>query len=290
MHTSAVIIGKQWKNEDEETQTFFKKRADEVKRKHFEDHPQYQYQPRKPSDRKRRITKSKTAKMVAATSKASSSTAAPLAPAQTHDSISETVPTNTMNVEPVMFADNDAATSTAINPLLTQLVPQVEVVPDFQLTSDGLLIVHDFSADQSALFEQMIEQYNHSTNAPIWPPDTLPDVLMSVQTDEAGDDQLYHEAHIDYNKLEAEIKATNDERDAVFNVQYPDIDYNASLYTTVAEYNESWLQWSKNEDQRMTELELEFGTGPYGEYNPDAFDIPAGFDGFGISDTTNPNS
>ncbi len=80
---------------------------------------------------------------------------------------------------------------------------------------------------------------------------------MSVQTDEAGDDQLYHEAHIDYNKLEAEIKATNDERDAVFNVQYPDIDYNASLYTTVAEYNESWLQWSKNEDQRITELELE---------------------------------
>ena len=103
------------------------------------------------------MTKSKTAKTVAVTSKSSNSTAAPLAPAQTHDSISESVPTKTMNVDPVMFADDDAATLTAINPLLTQLVPQVEVVPDFQLTSDGLLIVHDFSADQSALFEQMIK-------------------------------------------------------------------------------------------------------------------------------------
>lgn len=232
------------------------------------------------------MTKNKAAKIAEATT-ASNLPATLLPSTQTHGIDSQSPPDSNFNIAPVTFANSNVAPATAVNPLLTQFVPQVEVVPEFQISSDGLLIIHDFSADQSAMFQQMIEQYNSQTNAPTWPPGTFPDVLLSEQTDEAAGDQAYHEAQIDYVELEAEIKATNGERDAAFRAQYPDVDLNASLYTTVEEYDEMWLQWSKNEDQRMTELELEFGTGPHGDYCFDLFDIPTDLDNYGISDISN---
>lgn len=41
--------------------------AEALKKKHFKDHPDYQYQPRKPADRKRRMTRAKIAAMATAT-------------------------------------------------------------------------------------------------------------------------------------------------------------------------------------------------------------------------------
>ena len=37
----------------------WKRKAEEVKVKHAKDHPDYQYQPRKPAEKKRRMTKRK---------------------------------------------------------------------------------------------------------------------------------------------------------------------------------------------------------------------------------------
>lgn len=52
----AILLGKKWKAETAETKAHFKALADEVKRKHAEQHPNYQYAPRKPSEKKRRST------------------------------------------------------------------------------------------------------------------------------------------------------------------------------------------------------------------------------------------
>lgn len=52
----SIILGKQWKSEPDEVRAHYKCLADESKRKHFEEHPDYQYSPRKPSEKKRRTS------------------------------------------------------------------------------------------------------------------------------------------------------------------------------------------------------------------------------------------
>ncbi|KAF5862660.1 hypothetical protein ETB97_011298 [Aspergillus alliaceus] len=49
-------IWKQWKAESEEAKVQFRSMAEELKRKHAEDHPDYHYTPRKPSEKKRRAS------------------------------------------------------------------------------------------------------------------------------------------------------------------------------------------------------------------------------------------
>ncbi|RDW86143.1 HMG-box domain-containing protein [Aspergillus mulundensis] len=52
----SVILGKQWREETEEVKLHFKNLAEDFKKKHAEEHPDYQYTPRKPSEKKRRAT------------------------------------------------------------------------------------------------------------------------------------------------------------------------------------------------------------------------------------------
>ncbi|KAK2750163.1 hypothetical protein FQN57_004659 [Myotisia sp. PD_48] len=52
----SVLLGKKWKAESQETKKHFKDLADEIKKKHAEDNPDYQYAPRKPYEKKRRCT------------------------------------------------------------------------------------------------------------------------------------------------------------------------------------------------------------------------------------------
>jgi hypothetical protein len=48
-----------WQDETSEVRTAFKKLAEDEKKLHFQLHPNYRYQPRKPSEKKRRMTKKK---------------------------------------------------------------------------------------------------------------------------------------------------------------------------------------------------------------------------------------
>jgi hypothetical protein len=59
----AVIIGRKWKAETEAVRNEYKRKAEDAKRQHAIDHPGYQYQPRKPSEKKKRMTKTKLAKL-----------------------------------------------------------------------------------------------------------------------------------------------------------------------------------------------------------------------------------
>ena len=56
-----MILGTQWKNEKESTKDRYISLAQKLKTKHFLEHPDYQYQPRKPSEKKRRMTRRKAA-------------------------------------------------------------------------------------------------------------------------------------------------------------------------------------------------------------------------------------
>jgi hypothetical protein len=49
-------LGKKWKAESAETKAHWKALAEEIKREHAAKHPNYQYAPRKPSEKKRRST------------------------------------------------------------------------------------------------------------------------------------------------------------------------------------------------------------------------------------------
>ncbi|KAK0253680.1 hypothetical protein LTS09_011258 [Friedmanniomyces endolithicus] len=56
--------------ESEQVREIYKRKADDVKRQHELNHPDYQYQPRKPSEKKRRMTKTKLAKLAKAQAEA----------------------------------------------------------------------------------------------------------------------------------------------------------------------------------------------------------------------------
>ncbi|PYH89060.1 mating-type HMG-box protein MAT1-2 [Aspergillus ellipticus CBS 707.79] len=58
----SIILGKQWKAESEDVRVEFKGLADDLKKKHAEAHPDYQYTPRKPSEKKRRASSRQQAK------------------------------------------------------------------------------------------------------------------------------------------------------------------------------------------------------------------------------------
>lgn len=62
----AVVLGREWKSEPDEVKARYRKLADEIKAKHMQDHPDYQYAPRKPSEKKRRMTARRAAELARA--------------------------------------------------------------------------------------------------------------------------------------------------------------------------------------------------------------------------------
>jgi len=61
-----VILGAQWNKESENTKARFVNMAKQLKARHQLEHPDYQYQPRKPSEKKRRMTQRKKAALAEA--------------------------------------------------------------------------------------------------------------------------------------------------------------------------------------------------------------------------------
>lgn len=56
---SARILGARWNNESLEVREQFTRLADDLKREHAIKHPDYQYAPRRPSERKRRAPRTR---------------------------------------------------------------------------------------------------------------------------------------------------------------------------------------------------------------------------------------
>ena len=61
-----MILGAQWREEEEAIKAHFQALAHDIRAKHLKDHPNYSYQPRKPSEKKRRMTPRKAAAIAGA--------------------------------------------------------------------------------------------------------------------------------------------------------------------------------------------------------------------------------
>jgi HMG (high mobility group) box len=67
----AVILGKKWKSEPDGVKAYYKELAEEIKAQHKQNYPDYQYTPRKSSEKKRRMTPRRAAEMARAQTTAS---------------------------------------------------------------------------------------------------------------------------------------------------------------------------------------------------------------------------
>nr|CAI59780.2 mating-type protein MAT1-2-1 [Dufourea flammea] len=59
----SIMLGQQWQNEAADIKAQFKSMAEKIKKEHLSAHPNYQYQPRKPAEKKRRMTRRKAEKL-----------------------------------------------------------------------------------------------------------------------------------------------------------------------------------------------------------------------------------
>ena len=133
----------------------WKRKAEEVKVKHAKDHPDYQYQPRKPAEKKRRMTKRKAEDLAAA----AAAVAQPVAQTST-DTAQQTVPGVTfndiVNLNGMIFTNEAAA-----DPF---------EMPSFNFSADGQAATFTFDPaqeNQIELFNEMLEGHNTLTTAPV---------------------------------------------------------------------------------------------------------------------------
>jgi len=117
-----------WKGEPQSVRDDWKRKADEIKSKHEKDHPNYQYQPRKPSEKKRRMTKRKAERMA------------------------------------VVQSTTSQATVASQQPLPNMLINDMSFeVPSFDFSSDGQAATFALDASQENqinLFNEMLENHN----------------------------------------------------------------------------------------------------------------------------------
>lgn len=74
---TAKVIAQMWRNEPQSVKDEYRSRAEAERRQHAIDHPGYQYQPRKPSEKKKRMTKNKVAKLATSSNTVARNTQVP---------------------------------------------------------------------------------------------------------------------------------------------------------------------------------------------------------------------
>ncbi|KAL8699397.1 MAG: hypothetical protein Q9201_006026 [Fulgogasparrea decipioides] len=172
----SIMLGQQWQKETAETKAQFKLMAEDIKKKHLHAHPDYQYQPRKPTEKKRRMTRRKAEKANAQITSATANGQV------------------TSSIEP--------KTSTA-------------VIPKFEKTTTGNAIFtlgDDYDDDEDdAVLAAMIEKHNGDlltfTNGGLNP--TTPaavfhnptPVIFHENTQEVQDDTNFYGNLIDFDNM-----------------------------------------------------------------------------------------
>ena len=137
---TAIILGKQWRKEDTAVKELFKRKADSLKKKHFQDHPDYQYQPRKPTEKKRRMTRRKAEAFFE--SSGPSASGAGTSPTQESASAEATLPVGptfepeferTMGGNPVFNFGNDSLDDGNFEDMLRKFNDSVDKAPIRQI-------------------------------------------------------------------------------------------------------------------------------------------------------------
>ena len=160
-NVAAVIVGERWRNEDNAVKDRFVALAKQMKAKHLLEHPNYQYKPRKSSEKKRRMTRRKEATFVNNIPSSLKSSVKPTSTAQISE-VPKTASGNAMldlgsadvhpkTLEAMLIKYNNSfppATNQVTTTLLTQSTTPViydELTEEAQNDSNFYHSQHDFS-------------------------------------------------------------------------------------------------------------------------------------------------
>jgi hypothetical protein len=243
------VLGHRWRTEDEAIKAVFKKRAEDLKRKHIEQHPEYQYQPRKPSERKKRATKAKAARRSSSSPSASSHS-------------------------------TDMANAAAFPAPAVLTTP-----PAFTPILDGSLLLFDFSEHLPSTLDDMIAHHNSNPSLYNGPQlNTTPQVMMSGPSAASAAAYSGDYARLDFTSLNTQAHATR----GALTSELAGMDNNTSDTNNVfatftnfdttseATYDASWKTIASAEQDRMTALESELSSGltNFNNYYITATDVP----------------
>ena len=190
---AAIILGTQWRSESHTMKEHWKLKAEAIKQQHLRDYPEYSYQPRKPSEKKRRMTR-KISALNTEVSPAITST----------PSSNETSPDTSMFESPVIATDN-APTH----------------LPEFEKTPGGNLVVNigDQDMDDEA-FKAMLEEYNKSlpplSRQALARAGSGCPVIYNELSEEAQNDFNFYNSMVNWESVERE----NAQAEADFQAQF----------------------------------------------------------------------
>ena len=200
----AVILGQQWKNEDELTIRYYKRKAEVLKLKHLKDHPEYSYQPRKPTEKKRRMTSKKAAVLAEISDVLMSS--------NTMDFATSSVLSSSLEIT------NDAHHTEAA-PVAHTTAPST-----LNQTEGGNAIFTLGDADlDDEEFAAMLEAYNNNLNITINPLQAMlppaaqnPPIIYSERVGEEQDNFNFENNAIDWNEFLVEADQFASELETAF--------------------------------------------------------------------------
>ncbi|KAH0354073.1 hypothetical protein KCU81_g1223, partial [Aureobasidium melanogenum] len=158
LHNNEIseIIGKMWRDESEPVKKQWKDKAENVKRQHLRDHPDYQYQPRKPHEKKRRMTKRKA--MALAAQQNTPSTSASASAVSTSANAQAPADSTTFSPAPSSVGPFSSVTSPA------QIVDLANFDdPSLSYSADGDLAaftLDSFQPGQLDLFTNLLNDHN----------------------------------------------------------------------------------------------------------------------------------
>ena len=206
--------------------------ADSIKKKYLLDHPEYQYQPRKPAEKKRRMTRRKAKAL-------------------------------SMNSD----GNLDASTNVASN-LESNLETENYSVtlPDFETTYGGNITFDMGDEDlEDETFEAMLEKFNatvtSNTNLTQAPASTI---LYSEPTEQGQNDFNFYNSMENFDSIEPSIDDVTYGFDAILDQTFHDVldmEERWSMLDPTAQgqiYDAQHIQLSEAELQRSKVLDFEF--------------------------------
>ena len=214
------MLGEQWSRESVEVKSRWKAVADDIKKKHSEMFPDYQYQPRKPSEKKRRMTRRKAAALakVAASDGRPMSSPAQSSSTATGDSDDQAVASASLSSS-VEFGTgdslafvNDTNDSVAVGGFnIFDFEPLPEPIPTFETAANGNLFFDLDNTASDEAFSTMLAQYNETLPPPaperpgMIQPNDYP-VISYNPTEDAVNDQSFFTSMCDWDNLGQEAE------------------------------------------------------------------------------------
>ncbi len=229
------MLGQQWSRESSEVKARWKSVADDIKKKHSAMFPDYQYQPRKPSEKKRRMTLRKVAALAGMS--AAQLPAHPQHGAATGSSSDQSQASASASpVTDTESGESSKALDVMVNRLTVEEMlaaePFPEPTPTFETAANGDLYFDLDGVVTDEAFSAMLTEYNGSNKSTPAPAPPQPSAIVPndypvhsfTPAEDSSNDQTFFTDICDWEALFYEAKTSAEEALAGYqpDVQYPD--------------------------------------------------------------------